>query len=199
MTAVTVSTSRTLRSLLLRRRPRRRTSAVSRVAVGDGSFGGEQYRLLALHLATNMRNRDQKTIALFRPTARVPGTSIALNLAAALAQHVEVVVLSTSPVDRELLDAAALLAERSHRVTGQVISESQVPARIDDVTDASTFVLVDSPPADRSSGAYHIAQAAKHVLYLLPENVHELDTHERNVRQLRRLQVNVLGVLLCGG
>jgi hypothetical protein len=152
-----------------------------------GSRVSQPYRLLALDVVTSLHGADYKTLAMFAPDSRIPSSRVSLNLALALAQQANVLLITSS------LAADTTTDPPSSRLI--VHSERFVPARFRELSNGTRYVLVDAPAADTSSAAYYAAQEARNALYLLPTDATELDPHIRNIRQLHRLKVRVLGVV----
>jgi Mrp family chromosome partitioning ATPase len=167
------------------------------------SAAAEQYQLLALNVMTNLAATGDRTVAIFSARPSEGRSTISLNLGVALARHSEVVLVGPRWDEPEVEQALLGPSKPNHRLF--LLSENRVlsapaEALLADAQGGSEagYVIVDAPAAEASSDAYLVAQRAKNVLYVLPGGTTELDAHRRHIEQLRRLRVNVLGIVVNG-
>src|SRR5690606_17624161 len=127
---------------------------------------------------------------------------VALNLGYALARHTDVFLVSERWREPEVRGAIKGAARPIHELSvvanerSLALSNQSLLEYADDVD--GQYVILDGPSATVSSDAYLIAQRARNVIYVLPEGTTELDSHERYLQHLRRLNANVLGIVVAG-
>ncbi len=194
--------SRLSRRLRLRVRPPEDEPVQVLATASGGSATVEEFNLLALNVLTMLEGVEPKTVAVFGSGPNGDHSYVALNLGYALARHTDVFLVSDRWRDPNVRGAIEGAARPIHELS--VVSDERALALTEksllDCADAAAgqYVILDGPSASVSSDAFLIAQRARNVIYVLPDGVTELDSHERHLQQLRRLNANVLGIVVAG-
>ncbi len=85
-------------------------------------------------------------------------------------------------------------------LTGGRSSYSGKAGRLDEIlrtaSGAGIVTVVDSPPASVSSAAFSLAQEAGQVVYVVRRVAQDMDIHRQIREQLRRLNVDIVGLVM---
>ena len=92
-------------------------------------------------------------------------------------------------------------ADRSQLwLTGASNSHSPDTERLGEIirsaSGAGIITVVDSPPASLSSAAFSLAQEAGQVVYVVRRVVQDMEVHRQAREQLRRLDVDIIGLVM---
>lgn len=184
----------------------------------------EAFRLLALNLSVLLANRHNKAVAVMSPYPGDGRSSIAANLAIALSEHSRVLLVD-SQGDEEGSLSYLLGNGRSKNgnegpnglpPTAQVTDVPNVwlmpggafraahaplslQSLLSDVSDDGIISIVDTPPAAKVSAAFLLAREVGQAIYVVRDRQEDMGVHRGIREQLKRLSVEILGLVTNEG
>lgn len=178
----------------------------------------ESFRLLALNVRTLTRKANQESLAIISAFSGDGRSTIAANLALALAEKTKVLLYDGDDVgSRRLSDTAALGADEIESTrrgpsdaslsrTGLWLTKPiQQPSsngagdldqNAQRLLEEGAFTIVDLPPASTSSTAFTLARWAGAVIYVIRRRPQDMTVHRRIREHLARLDVDLIGLVV---
>jgi hypothetical protein len=200
--------------------PLRRSRVVEQREVIPDSPFGESFRLLALNLRVMLADRSNKGIAVVSAYPGDGRSMVAANVAVALADGGAVLLVDSygaaggtlresfavrGPDDPEhrpqSLPAAAYATHRDHvwllnGAGGTPGSAGGLSSAIQQASSEGVFTVVDTPPAATSSVAFSLAREVGQAIYVVRSRNQDMGIHRGIREQLRRLDVEVIGLVV---
>lgn len=199
--------------------PLRRSRAIVQREFAPESPFGEAFKLLALNLRVMLANRPNKGIAVVSAYPGDGRSSVAANVAVALADSGAVLLVDSyraaggtlrewfavrgddySKHPPQSLPALAYATYHDHiwllNGTGTPDSAGGLSSAIHNVSAEGVFTVVDTPPAAKSSVAFSLAREVGQAIYVVRRGKQDLGIHRGIREQLRRLDVDVLGLVV---
>ena len=190
------------------------------VSMRPASLFAESFRLLALNLRVMLADNPVKGIVVMSAYQGDGRSTVAANLAIALAEHSPVLLVDSetaeqSPLQRLLAprrpDSAASRPSSLPATTyatdhpGLWLLNGAGPAtngaltRLESiVNEASTdgvITIVDSPPAVTSTTSFVLGREVGQAIYVVRNRVQDMGIHRRIREQLKRLGIEILGLV----
>ena len=200
--------------------PLARARELPRLAtVPPNSPYGEAFRLLSLNVRVLLGERSNKGVVVLSTHRRDGRSSVAANLALALAQDSGVLLVDGYGPE------GGVLPDVFERKTTQARSRPEaIPAQatptdsarlwilngaapalrslgslseaVQRASEAGIITIVDSPPAATSSAAFSLAREVGQVIYVLNHKKQDIGVYRGIRDQLRRLHVDILGLVV---
>jgi Mrp family chromosome partitioning ATPase len=161
-----------------------------------------------------LEDSPNKMVTVFSAAAGEGRSTVARNLALALAEHTDVLLADpvAANLQRKLLPSnrvAGLLPPDLTRSAAfqrkvwllpanrPLVGEAgQLAPRLEEAHNHGMYVVVDAPAAGVSSQSFLLAQKTGNVIYVMPNRRQDLDRHQQLLDHLKRLRVRVLGIVL---
>lgn len=203
--------------------PLKRTNVIERPeSIPDSPFG-EAMRLLALNLRVMLSDRLNKGVAVVSAYPGDGRSSIAANTAVALAEGGDVLLVDSYNTDRSTLrevfaprrpgngksrpqsmPATTYATYHDHvwllnGAGGRPATLGALSAAVQEVSAEGVFTIVDTPPAAMSSAAFSLAREVGQAIYVVRDRKRDINVHRAIRDQLRRLDVDVLGLVVNEG
>lgn len=180
----------------------------------------EAFRLLAMNVNILLPSEGKRSVAIMSARPGDGRSFVAANLAIALAEETPTMLVEQIGDDMPLRERLSgrrnaknatipdslrdSVLETDHRnVFLHTLARSAVSgglSRITDTADDAGFIsVVDTPPAQTSSGAFLLAREVGHVIYVARLEPQDMDVHRQIRNQLERLHVKIIGLLINEG
>lgn len=181
----------------------------------------EAFRLLALNLRVMLKDRPNKAVAVVSAYPEDGRSTVAANLAIALADKSSVLLADSASSEESSLRRLLVARRPDHArrrpaslpATTYATEHADVwlmngagPASRDafaelasiarEASNDGVFTIVDSPPALTSSGAFILARDVGQVIYVVRNRIQDLALHRSVREQLQRLDVEILGLVV---
>ncbi len=191
------------------------------VSAQPASPFAEAFRLLALNLRVMLADRPNKGVAVASAYPEDGRSTVAANLALALADKSPVLLVDSAPNEESLL-WRLLVANRPEHAKSRPTSLpatthatehanvwvlngasptsqdalTELASTVKEASNDGVFTVVDSPPALTSSAAFVLAREVGQVIYVVRNRVQDISLHRRVREQLQRLDVEILGLVV---
>lgn len=200
--------------------PLRRSRVIEHQELVPDSPFGEAFRLLALNLRVMLAHRPNKGIAVVSAYPGDGRSSVAANLAVALGDGGPVLLVDSygtaggtlrewfsvrgtdySKHPPEPLPAAAYGTYHDHvwllnGLGGTPNAIGGLSSAIHQASGGGIFTVVDTPAAAKSSIAFSLAREVGQAIYVVRNRNPDLGIHRGIREQLRRLDVDVIGLVV---
>jgi Mrp family chromosome partitioning ATPase len=160
------------------------------------------YRVLALQVISMMEGSTQHALTVFSSLEKDSGSLVALNLAHALADFTPVLLIDGGIVGLADDDGSPVTNHEIKRLrlnspgtTSLELSDGLTPEAAKASKDGY-FTLISAPPSELTGDGYNFAMRSQHAVYVMGNKPADLAVHERALSSLKRLGVNVLGIVL---
>lgn len=200
--------------------PLKRTRAVDRPETIPDSPFGEAIRLLALNLRAMLGGKLNKGIAVVSAYQGDGRSSIAANTALALAEGGDVLLVDSYNAERsalrelfvprrptngkrrpQSLPPTTYATNHDHiwllnGAGGRPATLGALSAAVHEVSAEGVFTIVDTPPAAMSSAAFSLAREVGQAIYVVRDRKRDMSVHLAIRDQLRRLDVDLIGLVV---
>jgi Mrp family chromosome partitioning ATPase len=181
----------------------------------------EAFRLLALNLRVMLKDRPTKGVAILSAYPEDGRSSIAANLALAMADENAVLLVDSAPSNRSSLrrllvpkrpespgsrpaSLPATTFQTEHAGVwlmnganpGSPRPFRELGSTIADASRDDVFTIVDTPSALTLSDAFVLAREVGQVIYVVRNRIQDLALHRGVREQLQRLDVEILGLVV---
>lgn len=180
---------------------------------------GEAFRLLALNVSVILSERANKGVVILSAYPGDGRSSVAANLALALAQETSVLLVDGHGGEQGTLRDVFQRARKNSRsrpgaMPSQVTptnyanvwllnggastlaSLGQLSEAVQTASQSGIVTIVDTPPAATSSASFSLAREIGQAIYVVRNRKQDMGVHQGVREQLRRLDVEILGLVL---
>lgn len=187
-------------------------------AIPPDSAYGEAFRLLSLNVTVLLAERANKGIVVMSAYPGEGRSSVVANLALALAQETKVLLVdgyNERAILRSVFEKSspqtgvrpeAMPAQTSptncanlwllNGAAPALGSLGRLSAAVRTASEAGIITVVDTPPAAISSAAFSLAREVGQAVYIINSRKQDIGIHRGIREQLRRLDVEILGLVV---
>lgn len=180
---------------------------------------GEAFRLLALNVSVILSERANKGVVILSAYPGDGRSSVAANLALALAQETSVLLVDGLGGEEGKLRDVFQKARNNSRprpeamptqvtptnyanvwllngAASTLASLGQLSEAVQTASQSGIITIVDTPPAATSSASFSLAREIGQAIYVVRNRKQDMGVHQGVREQLRRLDVEILGLVL---